>query len=116
VQASHCSKHGLVLGGPRHDYATFRETACGAEEGKVHGLGAGCGERDLRAIGAQRLGGCVARVVQGGAGGSSFCVRAGRVAVGYIAKRFDDFAQDRRRAGVVEKDAATSRGWDPAAG
>jgi len=57
LQASHRSQHRLVLGGPRHDEPAFREASSGTEEGQVHCLGAGRGERDLRAIGAQRLGG-----------------------------------------------------------
>jgi hypothetical protein len=104
-----------VLGGPGHDDAAFRKAPRRAEEGEVHSLGAGCGERDLGAIRGQRFGGNVARMVKRGACGSSFCVRAGRIAGGDDAQSFGDLAQDRRRAGVVEVDAA-SRGWGPAAG
>ena len=85
-----------MLRGPGHDHSALREASRRAEEGEVDGFGAGRGERDLGAIGAQRLGGYVACMVQRGAGASSFCVRARRIAGGDAAQRVGDCAEDRR--------------------
>jgi hypothetical protein len=49
------------------------------------------------------------------AGGAPFAVRARGIAVWDVAKNLADFGKQRRRAGVVEVDAA-SRGCDQAAG
>src|SRR5258708_12646915 len=104
-----------MLGGPGHNGPTPRQPARGAEEREVDSFGARGGERNLGAVGAQRLRRQVTSGVERGACGAPFGVRTRWIAVGEVAKSFADFGEQRRRTGVVEGDAA-SRGFGPAAG
>ena len=108
-----------MLGGPGHDRAALRQPARHAEEREVDRLGARAREGDLGAVGAHRTRGQVASAIQRRPRGSSFAMRAGRIAFGEVAQRRLDLRQDGRESRVVEKDAAhaaINRGCGPAGG
>jgi len=110
-------QHGLMLGGPGHHETALWQAPRGAQEGEVDRLGARAGERDLGAVGAERLRGKVAGTIERGPGGAPVRVRARGISFGQVAQRRPDLWEDWRGSRVVEIDpAAISRGCGPAGG
>src|SRR5450759_1299762 len=112
-----------MFGGPGHHKPAFRKATRRAEEREVDRLRARASEQNLCAVGTQRLGGRITRMVEHGSSGASLDVRARWIAVRDIAKGFANLREHRRRSGVVEIDAAyrpalrtISRGCGPAGG